>query len=336
MRISKRLPLFPVICLLPTLAFAQNVGETVIVIRHCDIKTGDVVLDRAFPGLNLKVNAVNGKWLWVSNGIPGWIDSGNTATSDDAIAFFTELVRLDPIAPAYGARGIVWHYRKDYAAAISDFSEAIRLNPSEAAYHNGRGLCWNHKQEWDRAVDDFNTAIRLAPTCRMYNNRGQAWAGKKDYERALADFDEAIRLEPRYATALQNASLLRAACPDARYRDGTRAVRDATTACKLSSWQDTAQLQVLAAAHAEAGDFEEAVKWQEKALGMVPESQTAELQSKLALYLSGKPYRLEKKELSIPSPLSPSRERGGGEGDSVREKEEPATHHPPTTRQHAP
>jgi serine/threonine-protein kinase len=73
-------------------------------------------------------------------------------------------------------------------------------------------------------------------------------------------------------------------------------VREAATACKLSSWQDAAQLQILAAAHAEAGDFEEAVKWQEKALGMVPESQTADLQSRLALYLAGKPYRLEIKE----------------------------------------
>src|SRR5258708_39830905 len=109
MNILKLLPVFLFICLPPFLAFAQQVGDTVIVIRHSDIKTGDVVVDKAFPGLSLKVNAVNGKWLWVSNGIPGWIDSGNTASSEDAIAFFTELVRLDPVAPAYGARGIVWY-----------------------------------------------------------------------------------------------------------------------------------------------------------------------------------------------------------------------------------
>lgn len=284
----------PCFFLCATATLAQNVGDTVIVIRHCEIKTGDVVLDRAFPGLNLKVNAVNGKWLWVSNGIPGWIDSGNTASSEDAIAFFTEIIRLDPVAPAYGARGIVWYNQKEYDVAVSDFSEAIRLNPSEAAYYNGRGLCWNHKREWDRAIADFNAAIRLGPTCRMYNNRGQAWVGKQDYARALTDFDEAIRLEPKYATACQNAALLRATCPDARFRDGARAVRDATMACQLNSWQDAGQIEILAAAHAEAGDFDEAVKWQEKALGLVPESRTADLQSRLALYLSGKPFRREK------------------------------------------
>lgn len=275
-------------------ACAQNVGDTVIVIRHCEIKTGDAVVDKAFPGLSLKVNAVNGKWLWVSNGIPGWIDSGNTASSEQALAFFSEIIRLEPVAPAYGARGIVWYHQKDYDAAIADFSEAIRLNPAEAAYYNSRGLCWNHSQEWDRAIADFNAAIRLSPTYRMYSNRGQAWAGQHDYGRALTDFDEAIRQEPKYATAHQNAALLRAACPDAGFRDGQKAVRQATTACKLSSWQDASQLEILAAAQAETGDFTEAVKWQEKALGLIPESQVAESRSRLALYLSRKPYRLEK------------------------------------------
>ena len=286
----------PFVLLFTSTAFAQNVGDTVIVIRHSDIKTGDVVVDKAFPGLSLKVNAVNGKWLWVSNGIPGWIDSGNTASSEDAIVFFTEILRLDRVAPAYGARGIVSYHQKEYDAAVADFTEAIRLNPAEAAYYNSRGLCWNHKQEWDQAIADFNAAIRLGPTCRMFNNRGQAWIGKKDYPRALADFDEAIRLVPKYATALQNAALLRASCPDAKYRDGQMAVRDATLACKLSSWQDAGQIEILAAAHAEAGDFAEAVKWQEKALGMVPEAQTDVLRSRLALYLAGKPHRLETKE----------------------------------------
>jgi len=276
--------------------FAQNVGDTVVVIRYCHLQTGDMIVDRAFPGLSLKVNAINGKWLWVDNGIPGWIDSRNVAPSDDALAFFSELVRIDPVAPAYGARGMVSYSRKDYDGAISDFSEAIRLNPKEAAYHNSRGLCWNHKQEWDRALADFNEAIHLAPSCRMFNNRGQAWVGKKEYLQALADFDEAIRLEPKYATACQNAALLRAACPDAKYRDGRKAVEEATLACKLNSWKDANQLQILAAAHAEAGDFAEAVRWQEKALGLAPASQTAKLQTRLALYLSRKPYRLESEE----------------------------------------
>ena len=36
--------LFPVVVFWTTAVFAQSIGDTVIVIRHCDIKTGDIVV----------------------------------------------------------------------------------------------------------------------------------------------------------------------------------------------------------------------------------------------------------------------------------------------------
>lgn len=276
--------------------FGQNVGDTVIVIRVCEIKVGNVVASRATPGLFLTVNDINGKWLWVENGIPGWIDSDNTTSIEEAIPYFTEAIQQFPTAESYGARGVVWKAQREYDHAIVDLSEAIRLRPTEAAYYGNRGGCWNHKQEWDRAIADFNEAIRLKPNFGSYNNRGRAWLGKKEYGKALADYDEAIRLEPRSSQSHGGAAWLRATCPDARFRDGKKAVTDATIACKLNSWKDAGQVAILAAACAEAGDFNEAVKWQEKALEMVPESQKPELQHCLALYLSGKPYRHEPPE----------------------------------------
>jgi hypothetical protein len=49
---------------------------------------------------------------------------------------------------------------------------------------------------------------------------------------------------------------------------------------------------VLAAACAEAGDFESAVKWQQKALTLIVEPADVEsCQQRLALYRAGKPFR---------------------------------------------
>lgn len=280
-------------CLCPSLTFAQSIGDTVIVIRVCEIKVGTTVAGQATPGLSLTVNDVNGKWLWVANGFTGWIDNNNTTSIENAIPYFTEAIQQFPLPEYYGARGLVWKAAQEYDRAIADFSEAIRLNPAEAAYWGNRGGCWNRMKEWEHALVDFDAAIRLKPHYGTYNNRGRAWLGKKEYARALADYDEAIRLEPKSSQSYLGAAWLRATCPDARYRDGPRAVRDATTACKLNSWKDAGQIAALAAAHAEAGDFNEAVKWQEKALGMVPAAQQADLQSALALYLAGKPFRLD-------------------------------------------
>ena len=46
-------------------------------------------------------------------------------------------------------------------------------------------------------------------------------------------------------------------------------------------------------AHAEAGDFASAVKWQTKAMEMAPDDEKADYQYCLDLYLAGKPYHEE-------------------------------------------
>ena len=89
---------------------------------------------------------------------------------------------------------------------------------------------------------------------------------------------------------------LSATSPDAKYRDGKRAVESATTACALSQWKDPTQLDALAAAYAEAGDFAAAVTWQEKAAALAPGDQKEDYRSRRELYRGGKPYRQEPKE----------------------------------------
>ena len=90
-------------------------------------------------------------------------------------------------------------------AAISSYSEAIRLDPKhDAAYHN-RGLIYSRSGNYDNAIEDFNRAIKLAPNdANSYNSRGLAFRRSGEYERALQDFDHAIRLDPGFALAISN------------------------------------------------------------------------------------------------------------------------------------
>jgi tetratricopeptide (TPR) repeat protein len=83
-----------------------------------------------------------------------------------------------------------------------------------------------------------------------------------------------------------------ATCPDPSLRDGKRAVQLATKACELADWEDANDLENLAAAHAECGRFEEAVKWQAKAVELGKGLQDAdEARQRLDLYKAGKPFR---------------------------------------------
>jgi len=59
----------------------------------------------------------------------------------------------------------------------------------------------------------------------------------------------------------------------------------------LSAWQDGNLIDTLAAASAEAGQFKETIRWQEKAINLVPEKDQANYRTRLELYKAGKPYR---------------------------------------------
>ena len=79
-------------------------------------------------------------------------------------------------------------------------------------------------------MTDYNEAIRLDPTFALaYNNRGDAWAGKGDVDRALDDFNAAIKHNPSLAIAYGNRGL--PLLPQARHDARDRRLHHADQAC---------------------------------------------------------------------------------------------------------
>ncbi len=248
---------------------------------------------------------------------------------DKAIADDSEAIRLEPkLASAFNNRGAVWADEKDYGKAIADYSEAVRLDPKYVNAFFNRGLAWKAKKEYDKAIADYTVAIRLDPEYvdAFFNraiawrakkdgdkaiadyteairlnpkyvnalfSRGAVWTEKKEYDKAIADYTEAIRLDPKNVFALGNRAWLWATCPDGRYRDGKGAVESATRACVLTEWKDAVAIGILAAACAEAGQFDEAVKYQERALTFTEygKSSNEKDRERLKLYKEKKPAR---------------------------------------------
>jgi len=216
---------------------------------------------------------------------------------DLAIVEFTQVIQLKPkYAGAYNNRGVSYARKGDYGDAIADFNKAIRLNPGYVEAYYNKGIAYNLKGDSDEGIADFTEAIRLNPSyTEAYYNRGIAYNLKGNSDKAIADFTEAIQLKPDYAEAYKGLAWVLAVCPNATARDGAKAVEYATRACAISAWKIPAYLDTLAAACAEAGNFDDAVKWETKFLESNPPKDVSEkARQRLSLYEQKTPYHEQK------------------------------------------
>jgi serine/threonine protein kinase/tetratricopeptide (TPR) repeat protein len=129
---------------------------------------------------------------------------------DLAISDYTEAIRLDSKnAQALLFRGSAWYDKGDKDKALADFDEAIRLDPKLAGAFVGKGMVWYDKGDKDKALADFDEAIRLDPKfAGAFVGKGMVWYDKGDKDKALADFDEAIRLDPTDAGAFVSRGMV--------------------------------------------------------------------------------------------------------------------------------
>jgi tetratricopeptide (TPR) repeat protein len=67
-----------------------------------------------------------------------------------------------------------------------------------------RAAAFDRKDQFDRAISDDSEALRLEPQADIYNSRGELWWKKGDRPKALADFGAAIKLNPDHQTAKGN------------------------------------------------------------------------------------------------------------------------------------
>lgn len=98
---------------------------------------------------------------------------------------------------------------KDYAKALADMDEAIKLQPRYAGFFVNRAFLRYNLDDYFGAMADFDYAIQLDPlnVAALYN-RGLLRAEVHDNNKAIDDFSRVLGLDPDNYKALFNRALL--------------------------------------------------------------------------------------------------------------------------------
>ena len=184
---------------------------------------------------------------------------------------------------------------KDFAGSAIHYRHALqrRANDPELRFKLGTSLY--ESGDTESAIKELEKANALRPTALAYHNTGNAYIRLGQLKKAIKEYRAAVKLDNRFSPSLNNLAWLLATSTDASLRNGQDAVRFAEQLCEDPQNRTMENLDTLAAASAEAGQFGDAVTTiieairKAKAAGDLQQSRLME--KRLVLYKQQKPYR---------------------------------------------
>ena len=134
------------------------------------------------------------------------IAKSNLRKYEDAISDYTEAIKLDPKdKDVYYNRGVAKNKLGNYTEAILDYNEVIKLDPKDKDAHYNKGNANINLGNYEDAILDYDQAIKLDPKYKdAYYNRGVAKSNLGNNNEAILDYDEVIKLDPKDKDAYYN------------------------------------------------------------------------------------------------------------------------------------
>jgi tetratricopeptide (TPR) repeat protein len=111
-------------------------------------------------------------------------------------------------ADLHDALGSLYAQQQGWPAAISEFQEAIQLNPSLSAPHLHLGAALLTQQQVSMAIAELTRACQLAPDSAVAATElGKAYAANREDDKAITEFQRAIKLDARSTEAKHQLAL---------------------------------------------------------------------------------------------------------------------------------
>lgn len=215
----------------------------------------------------------------------------------EAIGHYQSALRLRPdFADAHNNLAVALESLGKNVEATEHLAAVVKVNPAQLDARSNLGLMLARQGKFDEAIAEFKAALQLKPDDAQTHFRlGAALASQQKMGEAIPHFREALRARPDWPAALNTLAGILATHPDTQFRDGAEAVRLAERGCALTGDLNAALLDTLAAAYAEAGQFDKALATAQK-IHELPTTSVApgvleKLEQRVRLYRAGRPYR---------------------------------------------
>ncbi|HUW56267.1 MAG TPA: tetratricopeptide repeat protein, partial [Planctomycetota bacterium] len=232
---------------------------------------------------------------------------------DLAVDCFRTALRANPkmyeshnnLALLLAQRGLFYEQQERHEESIRMLEEALphfekALGVPErkrAGVHNGMGYVLMRLGQPEEAVRHLRESIRLDPRHpRAYHHLAELYQRQGRFAESIQVLNEALKAIPGGLSLQASLAQLLSAAPYAHLRDGKRAVALAEAVCREASPAPPEVLDVLAAAYAETGRFQEAARTAARAAGLAQAQGNDELaryiEERRRLYLMHRPYRM--------------------------------------------
>jgi tetratricopeptide (TPR) repeat protein len=184
----------------------------------------------------------------------------------------------------------------EHAACAEALGKAIQHFPQKAELYSNRGKAFAAMGKWHDAADDYRQASKQAPNSASFQFYLAHALGKiGQTEDARRIFSEAVRRSPRWPQNAARDAWRMSTSPDFRERMDFWPVCLAEQAIEAAGEESPQYLDILAAAYAHSGRFDDAIATAQRAIQQADRTRQntfAELiRKRLELYERHLPYR---------------------------------------------